>query len=72
MNCLFSVVMILSSDGRLRPVFGLTYSQELANRGAPQRSCMRRPAQCPAHAFDNALVFASCCATTSMRFASAL
>jgi hypothetical protein len=64
--------MILSSVGLFRPVFGVTYAHGLANRETPQRSCMRRRTQYPAHAFDNALVFAALCTTTSMRFASAL
>jgi hypothetical protein len=70
-NCLFSVVTILRSDGRLRPDFGVTYSWVLANGVLPQRMCMRLYARRPAHAVDNAHVFASFCATTSTRSASA-
>ena len=72
-DCLFSVVTILRSDGRLRSLVGVAYSMVLANSVAPQRKCMRLHAQHPAHAFDNAIVFASFCATTttSMRSASA-
>jgi hypothetical protein len=70
MTGLSSVERMVSCGGRCL-VFAVAYSRESANRATTQRSCMHGHAQHHRHAFDNALVFASFCANTSMRLASA-